>query len=258
MAKDKSKEHKTIFDDTFSYVKVPIEVLLLPGLRADDMMILSRIIFWTRKGMPCTHTNAQFAELIKKSEATAKRAISKLKRLHCIDVYLWGDAKKKRKDCNREITALVGVEYEMVVKRMAKNAERERRKKCGKQAKNKGGQVTSAPVLLQNRNKGGQVTSDQRGSAPVTRGVAHPRSGTTIKQLRTTIAETPPTPDRQAKSPQKTKTENITKNVEQPKFVKLGLRPPKISMTDAEYAAKRERDRKALLEHDKARKALGV
>jgi hypothetical protein len=93
--------HKSIFDDKFFYLKKPVSVMqgqivkdavlkCNPGLdrqavsrqgcpesgvefsqflrRLDpaESEIVSRVVFWTRKGMRCTHTNAQFGELIKR------------------------------------------------------------------------------------------------------------------------------------------------------------------------------------------------
>ena len=236
-------EPKSIFDENFKYNKIPLEVYQLRDLNSDDREILSRIIFWTRRSMPCTHTNAQFAELINKSESTAYRIIQKLRKKHYADAYYWGDEEKKRKDCNRELTALVGVDYEMVVKRLMKNAEHERRKKAALKAKNKGGIVTSDEVLLQNKKAGDLCTSDEKGSSPVTRGGSQNDEVLLYNNKRTTIAKPSPSPAEQAQSSQTKKTKS-SENLEYKK--QLFRPPPKLSMSEEEFARRRELQKKAL------------
>jgi hypothetical protein len=133
MDKKAKPEHKSIFDDKFKYVKISVEVLKLQGLNSNDRIILSRIIFWTRKGMPCTQTNKQFAELIGRSESAAKYSVRKLIRKNYIYAIYWNDRSKGRKDCNRELTSMVGVGSKFCARMMAqakKKAEVEKRAKA--------------------------------------------------------------------------------------------------------------------------------
>jgi hypothetical protein len=142
-------ERKSIFDQVFYFLKIPIEVLRLeivsdkvkrcnPQLEVSsiprfscpegpdfnqfferlscaDQIILSRVIFWTRKGLACTHSNAQFGELINQSEDTARGIVRKLIRHKLTDVFY----PNRR---SRELTALVGVKPEHVTKRKAAQA----------------------------------------------------------------------------------------------------------------------------------------
>lgn len=115
---EKSKQSKSIFlDDKFKYVKVPVEILRLPDLVKTDILILSRVAFWTNRGMPCTHTNEQFAELTGKTSSAAKRSIRKLLKRK----YLAAFRKNKRA---RDLTALRGIAPADVIKRMAAQALR--------------------------------------------------------------------------------------------------------------------------------------
>lgn len=118
------KQPKSIFDEKFEYLKMPIEVLKIPKLRFAEKGILSRIVFWTRKGMPCTHTNAQFAELTGQTERNAGRAVANLLKRGLADAIYRNNRKLKQKNCYRELTALVGVRPDMVLKRKAAQVAR--------------------------------------------------------------------------------------------------------------------------------------
>lgn len=111
---EKSKQSKSIFDDKYYYLKIPREVSeLRPRLTCAEQFILSRITYWTRKGMPCTHTNAQFAELIGcKDSRFARRIVNRLIKRKLVDIY----CKNKR---SRELTSLFSVDGKHVIARKA-------------------------------------------------------------------------------------------------------------------------------------------
>jgi hypothetical protein len=148
---------KSVFDDRFHYLKIPATVMqgqiltetirksnpyltrqmvphyscpegidfngFLRRLDPAELLITSRVIFWTRKGMPCTQSNAQFAELIGQSERTAKRIIEGLIKQDILEAFY----PNRR---SRDLTALVGVEMKRIMDRRQawgeKQAQRER------------------------------------------------------------------------------------------------------------------------------------
>lgn len=174
-----SEQHKTIFDDRFLYLKIPREVFDIPGLRIDERAILSRIVFWTRKGMPCTHTNEQFAELLNKSESAAKRVLTILIKRKLLDAHYRNNKELKRRGAHRDLTALVGVEPEKVFKRKAAQVAR---------AKDKSWSSTNTPPGQARPGideKAGQV-----------------RTGTTTERTKKTTTAPSPLPARgQASAP---------------------------------------------------------
>ena len=110
---------KSIFDSNFSYLKVPREVFDIEGLNCAERMILARIIFWTRKGLACRETNRQFAELIGQSEPTAKRVVYRLIGLKLVDAHYVNVKQRHQKNAYRDLTALVAVDAEVILKRKA-------------------------------------------------------------------------------------------------------------------------------------------
>lgn len=77
--------------------------------------------------MPCTHTNSQFAELISQTESMARRAIYKLIKMKLIDAVYHN--KPNKKNAYRDLTTLVGVEPDLVIKRKAAQLARQQKAK---------------------------------------------------------------------------------------------------------------------------------
>jgi len=112
-------ELNSAFGVNFHYNKMPIEVIEVENLSSNDRTILARILYWTRKGMPCSHTNRQFGLLIERSERTAERCVAMLIKRKLVDAQYKNDGKAHRRGAHRDLTALVGVDAEMVLKRKA-------------------------------------------------------------------------------------------------------------------------------------------
>lgn len=167
MGKD---EHKTIFDKKYYYTKVSVEIHKIRGLTSDDRIILSRIIFWTKKGMPCTQTNIHFAELIEKSIGTARNVIAKLIERKLVDAHYKSDGKSHRRGAYRDLTALVGVDAKMVVKRKAAQTIRDM---SGKQLKPASPLAGTTKGLDNSTGKPKEPNTCQ----PVSRGGASPLAG---------------------------------------------------------------------------------
>lgn len=194
----KENKHKSIFDEKFKYAKIPIEVLLLKDINAGDKMILSRVIYWTRRGMPCTHSNRQFGELIGRSETQGKGSVYKLIRKGYVHRSTWNDKSKGRRDSNRELTACIGVDAEMQLKRMQVQAERKARAKA-----------RQPEGVAENRHTPRQKTARGGGGKP---------TGTTKEQLINNYSVPQPSPVKRASAPSKhkrVKTELTEKEFEE-------------------------------------------
>jgi len=109
----------SIFSKNFKYLNIPREVFDLKGLNLAERIILSRVIYWSRKGRACRETNRQFAELIGQSEGTARRAIANLIKLGHLDGYYLNIKNKHQRDGYRDLTALVGVDGKTILNRKA-------------------------------------------------------------------------------------------------------------------------------------------
>ena len=73
------KRPKSIFDESFKYLNIPVEILRLVDLSCAEKMILARITYWTIRGRQCYESNRQLGELVGRSGSQASRIVKNLK-----------------------------------------------------------------------------------------------------------------------------------------------------------------------------------
>jgi len=139
----KPTTNKSVFDERFKYLVIPAEILQhtyrvrcygngdgsKKRLTPPEMMIFTRILYWTRKRMPCSQTNQQFAEMVGVTERTAKRAIANLIRQGLVKGWYRNSGKTHQKGAYRDLMAMQYVDLPEIVARTV--AQERHRKSSG-------------------------------------------------------------------------------------------------------------------------------
>jgi hypothetical protein len=210
--------------------------------------------FYSFGAKGCWATNEQIGEEWGCSGQTIKRIVSNLDKAGLL--HIAGGKSKYRRIWAKTHPAFQAAQRQYAAQQKAESQKIQLVQKCTGTNKHEKAvhRVKSVPV------EGQKCTGNQVKSVPLLKKYTN----------KTTIKHGEPSPlpaEGQAQaSPQRqklTKDEKLRNvklesELEQKKKLVFGARPVKPLMSEAEYAAKRERDKKALFAHEQAQKAFGA